>query len=146
MICNIYIAWFLPKCFKKIKTKKFSMLDLYVSHVKNCIVCKTLTKKKRSLSVYLFDKTTNFICQKLCANINDFSLVLIHFVMTIHISHTQPSMNLSYVVIGTRLEVTAACIKSIQTKKSKIKYSNILQILRNCNHYSENNMYHKQML
>lgn len=50
--------------------------------------------------------------------------------MTIHISHTQPSKNLSYVVIGTRLEVTAACIKSIQTKKSKIKYSNILQILK----------------
>lgn len=95
------------------------MLDLYVSHVKNCIVCKTLTKTKRSLSVYLLYKTTNFICQKLCANINDFSLVLIHFVMTIHISHTQPSKNLSYVVIGTRLDVTAACIKSIQTKKSK---------------------------
>lgn len=119
MICNIYIACFLPKCLKKIKTKKFSMLDLYVSHVKNCIVCKTLTKTKRSLSVYLLYKTTNFICQKLCANINDFSLVLIYFVMTIHISHTQPSKNLAYVVIGTRLEVTAACIKSIQTKKSK---------------------------
>lgn len=65
MICNIYIACFLPKCLKKIKTKKFSMLDLYVSHVKNCIVCKTLTKTKRSLSVYLLYKTTNFICQKL---------------------------------------------------------------------------------
>lgn len=119
MICNIYIACFLPKCLKKIKTKKFSMLDLYVSHVKNCIVCKTLTKTKRSLSVYLLYKTTNFICQKLCANINDFSLVLIYFVMTIHISHTQPSKNISYVVIGTRLDITAACIKSIQTKKSK---------------------------
>lgn len=65
MICNIYIACFLPKCLKKLKTKKISMLDLYVSHVKNCIVCKTLTKTKRSLSVYLLYKTTNFICQKL---------------------------------------------------------------------------------
>lgn len=93
------------------------MLDLYVSHVKNCIVCKTLTKTKRSLSVYLLYKTTNFICQKLCANINDFSLVLIHIIVTIHISHTQPSKNISYVVIGTRLDVTAACIIILYNKE-----------------------------
>lgn len=121
------------------------MLDLYVSHVKNCIVCKTLTKKSALCLFTCSIKLLSF-AKNSCANINDFSLVLIHFVMTIHISHTQPSKNISYVVIGTRLEVTAACIKSIQTKKSKIKYSNILQILINCNHYSENNMYHKQML
>lgn len=138
---------FFAKMFKKkLKTKKISMLDLYVSHVKNCIVCKTLTKTKRSLSVYLLYKTTNFICQKLLCKYQRFLSGSVHFIMTIHISHTQPSKNISYVVIGTRLDVTAACIKSIQTKKSKIKYSNILQILRNCNHYSENNMYHKQML
>lgn len=122
------------------------MLDLYVSHVKNCIVCKTLTKKSALCLFTCSIKLQISFAKNSCANINDFSLVLIHFVMTIHISHTQPSKNISYVVIGTRLEVTAACIKSIQTKKSKIKYSNILQILRNCNHYSENNMYHKQML
>lgn len=43
--------------FKKKLNKK--ILDLFVSHLKNCIVCKTLTETKRFLSVYFLYKTTN---------------------------------------------------------------------------------------
>lgn len=129
MICNIYIACFLPKCLKKLKTKKISMLDLYVSHVKNCIVCKTLTKTKRSLSVYLLYKTTNFICQKLLCKYQRFLSGSDPFCHDYsHFTHSTLQEHIR--CIGTRLEVTAACIKSIQTKKIK---NQILKHIANTN-------------
>lgn len=56
---------FFAKMFKKIKNQKNLNAGSVCVTCKELHRCKTLTKTKRSLSVYLLYKTTNFICQKL---------------------------------------------------------------------------------